>query len=140
MSEESSAKSSARLQWIKSSRPGESSEAALLLDEFHQRFNYEKTTEPSLRKTLHEEEHEELIEAIESEDLKAIARELADVVYVAYGSAWSLDIDLDEAIREVHRSNMSKLDDDGNPIYREDGKVLKGPNFREPDMANAVRR
>jgi NTP pyrophosphatase (non-canonical NTP hydrolase) len=112
--------------------------AAAMLAEFHARFNYGKTIDPSLRLTLHQEEHDELVEAIESGDLEAIARELADVVYVAYGSAWSLGLDLDAAIREVHRANMSKLGDDGKPVYREDGKVLKGPNFRPPDLRLAL--
>lgn len=113
-------------------------DAAAMLAEFHERFNYERTSDPALRLTLHQEEHDELVEAIESGDLAAIARELADVVYVAYGSAWSLGIDLDRAIREVHRANLSKLDDDGKPVYREDGKALKGPNFRPPDLRLAL--
>lgn len=112
--------------------------AAEMLTEFHERFDYEKTSDPCLRLTLHQEEHEELVEAIESGDLAAIARELADVAYVAYGSAWSLGIDLDAALREVHRANMSKLGDDGKPVYRDDGKVLKGPNFRPPDLRLAL--
>ncbi len=120
------------------SEPGKVSANARMLDEFHRHFNYERTSDPSLRRVLHQEEHEELVEALESGDLEAIARELADVVYVAYGSAWSLNLDLDAAIREVHRANLSKLDDDGKPIYREDGKVLKGPNFRRPDLRLAL--
>lgn len=112
--------------------------AAEMLAEFHALFNYERTADPSLRLKLHQEEHEELVEALEEGELEAIARELADVVYVAYGSAWSLGIDLDAALREVHRANLSKLDDEGKPVYREDGKVLKGPNFRPPDLRLAL--
>ncbi len=114
------------------------SAAATMLAEFHERFNYERTSDPGLRRTLHQEEHDELVEAIESGDLAAIARELADVVYVAYGSAWSLGIDLDAAISEVQRANLSKLDDEGQPIRRDDGKVMKGPNFSPPDMSAAL--
>lgn len=118
--------------------PEPRSDAAVMLDEFHTTFDYVRAAEPSLRVTLHTEEHKELVTALESEGLDQIARELADVVYVAYGSAWSLGIDLDAAIAEVHASNMSKLDDEGKPIYREDGKVMKGPNFRKPDMSAAI--
>jgi predicted HAD superfamily Cof-like phosphohydrolase len=63
-----------------------------------------------------------------------LARELADVVYVAYGTAVTYGIDLDAVLAEVHRANMSKLADDGRPIIR-DGKVQKGPNFRPPDLS-----
>lgn len=109
-----------------------------MLDEFHTRFNYERASDPSLRVTLHKEEHKELITALECEGLDQIAREIADNIYILYGSAWSLGIDADAAVAEVHASNMSKLDDEGNPIYREDGKVMKGPNFRPPDMTAAI--
>lgn len=109
-----------------------------MLAEFHSRFNYGRASDPSLRVTLHEEEHKELVTALESEGLDQIAREIADNIYVLYGSGWSLGIDVDAAVAEVHASNMSKLDDDGNPIYREDGKVMKGPNFRPPDMTAAI--
>ena len=66
--------------------------------------------------------------------LAELARELADVVYVAYGTAITHGIDLDAVIAEVHRANMSKLDVDGRPVVR-DGKVQKGPNFRPPDLS-----
>jgi predicted HAD superfamily Cof-like phosphohydrolase len=59
-------------------------------------------------------------------------------VYVAYGTAWSYGIDLDAVIDEIHASNMSKLDDDGNPIYRKDGKVLKGPSYFPPDLKEVL--
>ena len=63
-------------------------------------------------------------------------KELADLVYVAYQYAENMGWFLDEALDRVHKSNMSKLDDDGNPIYREDGKVLKGPNYKAPDLSD----
>ena len=65
-------------------------------------------------------------------------KELADLVYVAYQYAENLGWDLDEALDRVHKSNLSKLDENGNPIYREDGKVLKGPNYQPPDLRDLV--
>ena len=65
-------------------------------------------------------------------------KELADLVYVCYQYAANMDWDLDEAMDRVHKSNMSKLDEDGNPIYREDGKVLKGPNYAPPTLTDLV--
>lgn len=71
-------------------------------------------------------------------NLPFVAKELADLAYVVYGAAVALGIDLDKAVALVHESNMSKLGSDGKPILREDGKVLKGPNYFEPDMTEAV--
>lgn len=111
--------------------------------EFHRAFDI-AVAQPltvalrALRATLIDEEAREEIDAIESSGLPEIAQELADLVYVAYGTAISLGIDLDAAITEVHRANMSKLGPNGNPILREDGKVLKGPNYRAPDMAGVL--
>ena len=65
-------------------------------------------------------------------------KELADLVYVCYQYAVNMGWDLDEAMHRVHESNMSKLDENGNPIYREDGKVLKGPNYKPPNLADLV--
>jgi predicted HAD superfamily Cof-like phosphohydrolase len=65
-------------------------------------------------------------------------KELADLVYVCAQYAANMGWDLDEAMRRVHESNMSKLDDNGNPIYREDGKVLKGPNYQPPTLTDLV--
>jgi predicted HAD superfamily Cof-like phosphohydrolase len=65
-------------------------------------------------------------------------KELADLVYVCYQYAENLGWDLDEALNRVHQSNMSKLGDDGQPIRRDDGKVLKGPNYKEPDLKDLV--
>ena len=65
-------------------------------------------------------------------------KELADLVYVCYQYAANMKWDLDEAMYRVHESNMSKLDEDGKPIYREDGKVLKGPNYKQPNLEDLV--
>jgi len=65
-------------------------------------------------------------------------KELADLVYVCYQYAENLDWDLDEALNRVHQSNMSKLGEDGQPIRREDGKVLKGPNYKPPTLTDLV--
>jgi NTP pyrophosphatase (non-canonical NTP hydrolase) len=65
-------------------------------------------------------------------------KELADLVYVCYQYAENLGWDLDKALDRVHESNMSKLDENGNPIYREDGKVLKGPNYQPPNLTDLV--
>jgi NTP pyrophosphatase (non-canonical NTP hydrolase) len=93
-----------------------------------------------LRKRLLREELAEVIDAIDRGEPHHLARELADLVYVAYGTAITPGIDLDAALREVHRANMSKLGTDGRPITRADGKVLKGPHFTPPDMTAAVTR
>ena len=93
-----------------------------------------------LRIDLIEEELEEFKDAILSADgtLVDVADALSDLLYVVYGAGHSFGIDLDKCFSEVHRSNMSKLDDDGLPFYREDGKVLKGPNFSEPNLTSVL--
>lgn len=91
-----------------------------------------------LRLGLHEEEHGELVDAFNQDNIVEVADALADLVYIAYGTAISLGINLDKVIEEVHRSNMSKLNTDGRPIYREDGKVLKGPNYTPPEIRKVL--
>lgn len=82
---------------------------------------------------------EEFAEFCDEENSKEnTLKELADMVYVCYGYAATFGWDLDEAIKRIHESNMSKLGDDGKPIYREDGKVLKGPNYKKPDLSDLV--
>lgn len=88
-----------------------------------------------LRQNLIEEEFQEVTEA---EDPAELLKELADLVYVTYGFAATFGWDLDEAVRRVHASNMSKLGEDGQPIYREDGKVLKGPHYEKPELSDLV--
>lgn len=107
--------------------------------EFHETFCVPSSDDNRTNRwKLIREEVLEVKEALESGDRAKIAKELADLVYVAYGAALLYDIRLDEAIREVHRSNMTKLGEDGRPIKDNTGKVLKGPNYTEADMTNAL--
>ena len=92
-----------------------------------------------LRISLIEEELEELKEAIENKDVVEVADALTDILYVTYGAGAAFGIDLDKCFEEVHNSNMSKLDRDGRPIYREDGKILKGPDYFEPNLEKIVK-
>lgn len=87
-----------------------------------------------LRKNLISEEYWEYDRAVEKGDLINLAQELADLLYVVYGAALEYGIDLDAVVTEVHRANMSKLDTDGSVLRREDGKVLKGPKYKAPDI------
>jgi predicted HAD superfamily Cof-like phosphohydrolase len=87
-----------------------------------------------LRIELIEEELDELKEAIEAKNIVAVADALTDILYVTYGAGHAFGLDLDRCFAEVQRSNMSKLGADGKPIYREDGKVLKGPDYSEPNL------
>lgn len=87
-----------------------------------------------LRRDLISEEYWEFDRAVEKNDLVNIAQELADLLYVVYGAAIEYGIPLDEVVAEVHRANMSKLDDDGSVLRREDGKVLKGPKYKAPEL------
>ncbi len=87
-----------------------------------------------LRYELIKEELEELNQAIIDKDIKEVADALTDILYVTYGAGHAFGIDLDKCFNEVQKSNMSKLDSDGKPIYNEDGKVMKGPNYFKPDL------
>lgn len=88
-----------------------------------------------LRLDLIAEELDELQEAMEDDDIVEIADAIADILYVTYGTALAYGIDADRCFAEVHRSNMSKLDEEGKPVYRADGKVLKGPHYSPPDLS-----
>ena len=88
----------------------------------------------TLRLDLIAEEFEELRAAMRAEDMVGVADALTDLLYVVYGTGHAFGIDLDSCFAEVHASNMSKLGEDGRPIYREDGKVLKGPNYFPPNL------
>ena len=92
-----------------------------------------------LRLKLILEEYEELETAVEEHHLVGIADALTDILYVTYGAGHAFGINLDECFEEVHESNMSKLGPDGNPIYRDDGKVMKGPDYREPDLRKVLK-
>ena len=99
-------------------------------------FPNEKIT--SLRYELIKEELEELKEALVNKDIKEVADALADILYVTYGAGHAFGIDLDKCFEEVQSSNMSKLGSDGKPIYNENGKVMKGPNYFKPDLRKFV--
>jgi predicted HAD superfamily Cof-like phosphohydrolase len=91
-----------------------------------------------LRIELIREELQELIDAINDNDIVEVADALTDILYVTYGAGHAFGIDLDVCFDEVQRSNMSKLGADGNPIYREDGKIMKGENYFPPDLRKVV--
>ena len=76
--------------------------------------------------------------AIKNKDITEIADALTDILYVTYGAGHAFGIDLDKCFDEVQRSNMSKLGEDGNPIYNESGKVMKGPNYSAPDLKKII--
>tara|TARA_B100000795_G_scaffold120373_1_gene89587 strand:- start:638 stop:979 length:342 start_codon:yes stop_codon:yes gene_type:complete len=105
-------------------------------------FGQEVKTKPSfstdkinkLRYDLIKEELEELKVAMENKDLLEVADALTDILYVAYGAGHAFGIDLDNCFNEVQNSNMSKLDEDGKPIYNEAGKVMKGPKYFKPNL------
>ena len=88
-----------------------------------------------LRIDLIKEELEELIEAMHDKNLLEVADALTDILYVTYGAGHAFGIDLDKCFEEVQNSNMSKLGEDGKPIYNEAGKVMKGPNYYKPDLS-----
>ena len=113
---------------------------------FMKTFGQEVKTKPSfssdkinkLRIDLIKEELEELQEAMKNNDLLEVADALTDILYVTYGAGHAFGIDLDKCFDEVQNSNMSKLDENGEPIYNESGKVMKGPNYFEPDLSKFV--
>ena len=96
-------------------------------------FSDEKTNK--LRIDLIKEELEELTNAMSEKDLTEVADALTDILYVTYGAGHAFGIDLDKCFEEVQNSNMSKLGEDGKPIYNESGKVMKGPNYFKPDLS-----
>ena len=113
---------------------------------FMKTFGQEVKTEPSfstdkinkLRIDLIKEELQELTEAMNNKDLLEVADALTDILYVTYGAGHAFGIDLDKCFEEVQNSNMSKLGEDGNPIYNESGKVMKGPNYFKPNLNKFV--
>lgn len=126
------------------------SSVAVSVHEFHHVFGLPARREPSvddvpddmlrLRHRLLEEEVGEFAEAASRRDLLAMADALADIVYVAYGSAVVVGIDLDDVLAEVHRANMSKLDSRGLPLLREDGKVLKSESYDPPHIDRVLKQ
>ena len=91
-----------------------------------------------LRLDLIKEELNELTEAMNNKDLLEVADALTDILYVTYGAGHAFGINLDKCFEEVQNSNMSKLDDNGKPIYNEHGKVMKGPNYFKPDLRKFI--
>ena len=92
----------------------------------------------SLRLSLIQEELDELTKAIKENDILEVADALTDILYVTYGAGHALGIDLDKCFEEVQNSNMSKLDENGKPIYNDSGKVMKGPNYFKPNLSKFV--
>ena len=113
---------------------------------FRKTFGQEVKTKPSfssdkinkLRIDLIKEELDELQEAMKNNDLLEVADALTDILYVTYGAGHAFGIDLDKCFDEVQNSNMSKLGENGKPIYNESGKVMKGPNYFKPDLSKFV--
>ena len=91
-----------------------------------------------LRLNLIKEELSELEEAMKTKNLKEVADALTDILYVTYGAGYAYGIDLDQCFKEVQRANMSKLGDDGKPIFNEKGKVMKGPNYLAPNLKQFI--
>ena len=114
---------------------------------FMKTFGQDVKTKPSfstykinkLRIDLIKEELDELTEAMNNNDLLEVADALTDILYVTYGAGHAFGIDLDKCFEEVQNSNMSKLGEDGKPIYNEAGKVMKGPNYFKPDLSKFVK-
>ena len=113
---------------------------------FMKTFGQEVRTKPSfstdkinkLRLDLIKEELTELTEAMNNKDLLEVADALTDILYVTYGAGHAFGINLDKCFDEVQNSNMSKLDENGKPIYNEHGKVMNGPNYFKPDLSKFV--
>jgi len=91
-----------------------------------------------LRHNLIKEELDEFEKALKDKNLKEVADALADILYVTYGAGHAFGIDLDKCFDEVQRSNMSKLGENGKPIYNDQGKVMKGPNYFEPNLKKYI--
>jgi predicted HAD superfamily Cof-like phosphohydrolase len=119
------------------------------VEEFHNSFNIKNNNIPTvnvgekifkLRHSLMNEENEEYLDACKKGDLVEIADALGDMMYILCGTILShgLQHKIEEVFEEIQKSNMSKLGSDGKPIYREDGKVMKGPNYFKPDIKNIL--
>ena len=114
---------------------------------FMKTFGQEVKNKPSfstdkinkLRLDLIKEELSELTDAMNNKDLLEVADALTDILYVTYGAGHAFGIDLNKCFDEVQRSNMSKLGDNGKPIYNEQGKVMKGPKYFQPDLSKFIK-
>tara|TARA_B100000886_G_scaffold337011_1_gene296894 strand:+ start:688 stop:1059 length:372 start_codon:yes stop_codon:yes gene_type:complete len=114
---------------------------------FMQTFGQEVKSRPSfssdkinnLRYNLIKEELDEFKQALDKKDILEVADALTDILYVTYGAGHAFGIDLDVCFQEVQNSNMSKLGEDGKPIFNDHGKVMKGPNYFKPDLSKYVK-
>ena len=114
---------------------------------FMETFGQEVKSSPSfsttkineLRYNLIKEELDEFRQALDSKDLLEVADALTDILYVTYGAGHAFGINLDSCFEEVQNSNMSKLGEDGKPIYNDQGKILKGPNYFKPDLSKFIK-
>jgi len=121
------------------------------VEEFHNAFGIESAKSPTvdvseqkiiLRYNLMKEENEEYLEAAQNKDLVEVADALGDMLYILCGTILShgMQHKISEVFEEIQRSNMSKLGSDGKPIYREDGKILKGPNYFKPNISSILKK
>ena len=121
------------------------------VEEFHNAFGIESANSPTvdvseqkiiLRYNLMKEENEEYLEAAQNKDLVEVADALGDMLYILCGTILShgMQHKISEVFEEIQRSNMSKLGSDGKPIYREDGKILKGPHYFKPNIASILKK
>jgi predicted HAD superfamily Cof-like phosphohydrolase len=92
-----------------------------------------------LRYELIKEELDELNQAIKDRDIKEVADALTDILYVTYGAGHAFGVNLDKCFEEVQRSNLSKLGENGKPIYNSSGKVMKGPNYFKPNISKIIK-
>ncbi len=106
--------------------------------EVKDKAEFSDTKTNKLRIDLIKEELEELTQAMKDNNLLEVADALTDILYVTYGAGHAFGIDLDKCFDEVQNSNMSKLGEDGKPIYNESGKVMKGPNYFKPDLTKFI--
>jgi len=107
--------------------------------EIKEKANFPNDKIISLRYNLIKEELDEFKQAIENRDIKEVADALTDILYVTYGAGHAFGINLDKCFEEVQNSNMSKLGKDGNPIYNDKGKVMKGPDYFKPNLDKFVK-
>ena len=106
--------------------------------EVRAKASFPDNTKINLRLNLIKEELSELEEAVIKKDIKEVADALTDILYVTYGAGHAFGINLDKCFEEVQNSNMSKLGSDGKPIYNENGKVMKGPDYFEPNLSKFI--
>ena len=107
--------------------------------EIKKKASFPESKTISLRYDLIREELEELKDALDKKDIKEVADALTDILYVTYGAGHAFGINLDKCFEEVQNSNMSKLGEDGKPIYNDAGKVMKGPKYYKPNLSKFIK-